>query len=186
MEEISSALDAVLGLSASKAEQLGTAQVCARAIVVYIILIGFVRLGKKRFLGQATAFDVILLIMLGSISSRAISGTAPFVASLGATLILILFHWVISYFAEFSPALGYMTKGSDTLLIKEGRVSREALKSAHMSDDDLAEDLRQRGVEKMSQVKEARLERSGKLSVIKSDATTNTFDPSRLNEHGQV
>jgi uncharacterized membrane protein YcaP (DUF421 family) len=36
-----------------------------------------------------------------------------------------------------------------------------------MSDDDLAEDLRQQGVSNPEKVKEARLERSGKLSVIK-------------------
>jgi uncharacterized membrane protein YcaP (DUF421 family) len=35
-----------------------------------------------------------------------------------------------------------------------------------MSEDDLAEDLRQQGVNNPGEVKEARLERSGKLSVI--------------------
>jgi uncharacterized membrane protein YcaP (DUF421 family) len=38
--------------------------------------------------------------------------------------------------------------------------------AAHMSDDDLAEDLRQNGIEEPKEVKSARLERSGKLSVI--------------------
>jgi uncharacterized membrane protein YcaP (DUF421 family) len=41
------------------------------------------------------------------------------------------------------------------------------LASAHMSDDDLAQDLREEGVDAATQVKSARLERSGKLSVIK-------------------
>jgi uncharacterized membrane protein YcaP (DUF421 family) len=36
-----------------------------------------------------------------------------------------------------------------------------------MSADDLAEDLREKGVEKPEDLKEARLERSGKVSVIK-------------------
>jgi uncharacterized membrane protein YcaP (DUF421 family) len=37
----------------------------------------------------------------------------------------------------------------------------------HVSGDDLAEDLRQKGVSDASEVKEARLERSGKVSVIR-------------------
>jgi uncharacterized membrane protein YcaP (DUF421 family) len=167
METVAIFVDAVLGISATKAEQLTVLQVCARAFVVYLILIVYVRLGKKRFLGQATAFDAILVIIIGSISSRAISGTAPFAASLAATLVLILIHWVISYFTETSKALGYLTKGTDTLIVKDGRVDRAALRDAHMSDDDLAEDLRERGVAAPGDVKEARLERSGKLSVIK-------------------
>ena len=36
-----------------------------------------------------------------------------------------------------------------------------------MSDDDLDQDLREKGVNHPSSVEEARLERSGKLSVVK-------------------
>jgi uncharacterized membrane protein YcaP (DUF421 family) len=166
MHTLYEALDAGLCLSATQANELNTLQVCARAIVVYVVLIGYVRLGKKRFLGQATAFDVILLIIIGSIASRAISGTAPFVASLAGTLALVMFHWVISYLGQFSPLIGFLAKGTDTVLVKKGRVDRLALKSVHMSEEDLAEDLRQHGISDPRNVLEARLERSGKLSVV--------------------
>jgi uncharacterized membrane protein YcaP (DUF421 family) len=43
----------------------------------------------------------------------------------------------------------------------------KALRAAHMSDDHLDEELRQQGVHDPNLVAEARLERSGKLSVIK-------------------
>jgi uncharacterized membrane protein YcaP (DUF421 family) len=167
MQEISRFIDEVLGLSAPTANDLSAAQVSVRALIVYGILIAFVRMGKKRFLGQATAFDAILIIMIGSLSSRAVSGTAPFVATLVATFVFILMHWLISFCSERSPALSSLVKGHDTTLIENGRVDRNALKDAHMSTDDLAEDLRQQGVDKVADVKEARLERSGKVSVIK-------------------
>ena len=167
MDTIFYILETLVGISATKAEELTIFQVCCRAVLVYLILIGYVRLGKKRFLGQATAFDVILLIILGSIASRAISGTAPLLASLLGTLTLIIFHWVISYFGEFSPLVEFIAKGTDTVVVKNGRVDRKALKSVHMSADDLAEDLREHGITDPKDVDEARLERSGKLSVIK-------------------
>jgi uncharacterized membrane protein YcaP (DUF421 family) len=75
-------------------------------------------------------------------------------------------HWVISYFARGSEFLSYLVKGTDTVLIRDGKVDRRALMAAHMSDDDLAEDLRQNGIEEPKEVKSARLERSGMLSVI--------------------
>jgi uncharacterized membrane protein YcaP (DUF421 family) len=167
METFSSALDILLGISATKPEHLTIIQVCLRAVVVYLVLIAYVRFAKKRFLSQATAFDVILVIIIGSISSRAISGTAPFFSSLAGTFILILVHWIISFFAKDSESLSYLAKGIDTVLIRDGRIDRNALRASHMSDDDLEEDLRQEGVESPTEVKSARLERSGKLSVIK-------------------
>ena len=57
-------------------------------------------------------------------------------------LTLFAIHWVLSYFTESCPTLSYLTKGRDTILIRNGRVDRKALRGAHMSDDDLAEDLR--------------------------------------------
>ena len=167
MDSIWRTLDTVLGLSATQAHDLSVVQVCLRAVVVYAILIAYIRFGKKRSLSQATVFDVVRVFIIGSISSRAISGTAPFFASLAGTFVLILLHWIISYFSQSSKLLSYLVKGTDTVLIREGKVDRKALASAHMSDDDLAQDLRQKGVETATDVKSARLERSGQLSVIK-------------------
>lgn len=167
MHEIGRLMDGALGLSATTANELTAAQVGLRALIVYFVLILLVRLGKKRFLGEATAFDAVLIIMIGSLSSRAVSGTAPFVATLIATLIFIVLHWLLSYFSQGSSTLSFLVKGHDTVLLRNGRVDRKALRDAHMSADDLAEDLRQQGVDNYQDVKEARLERSGKLSVIR-------------------
>jgi len=166
MESLWNIPDALLGLSAVKAEELSTLQVCLRALVVYLVLIGYVRFAKKRFLSEATGFDAILVIVIGSVASRAISGTAPFIPSLAGTFVLVLVHWVISYITQNSALLGYIVKGKDTVLIRNGKIDREALAASHMSEDDLEEDLRQEGIETPTQVKMARLERSGRLSVI--------------------
>lgn len=167
MDFIYDVVDPLLGLSAARTEQLTTLQVCVRAAVVYLVLIAYVRAGKKRFLGEATAFDAVLVIVIGSLSSRAISGTAPFLPSLAGTLVLIMMHWLISRVTRSSPRLSFLIKGYDTVLIRNGVIDRAALRDAHMSDDDLSEDLRQNGVASAAEVEEARLERSGKLSVIK-------------------
>lgn len=167
MEALWAFVDAALGLSASKAEELGALQVSIRALVVFLVLIGYVRFAKKRFLGEATGLDAIIVIVIGSIASRAISGTAPFFASLAGTFVLIAAHWFISFLTRDSKLLSYLTMGTPTVLIRNGRIDRKALRASHMSDDDLGEDLRENGVDNPKDVKTARLERSGRLSVIK-------------------
>ena len=137
-----------------------------RAGVVYVALLFFVRAGKKRFLGRATAFDIVLIILIGSIAARAVAGAAPFIGTLVAIYVLIALHWVISLISRDWPAFSSVVKGNPTVLIHNGRVDKAALKGAHMSPDDLDEDLRQEGVGTASGVKEARLERSGRVSVV--------------------
>ena len=167
MDGVVNFFDAVFGFSAHGAQELNAAQVCARAALVYLILIGYVRFGKKRFLAQATAFDAVLVIIIGSVASRAVSGTAPLFSSLAGTFALILIHWILSYFTQSSPTLSRLIKGNNSVLINDGRIDHGALKDAHISMDDLEEDLRQQGVEDPKHVKRAQLERSGQVSVIK-------------------
>jgi uncharacterized membrane protein YcaP (DUF421 family) len=166
MDALKDITDIALGLSL-RPQQLELWQICLRAVIVYLAMIMFVRFGKKRFLSRATAFDAILVIVIGSTAARAITGNAPFFETLAAVWILIAMHWVISYFTESSPTLGSLVKGNTTVLVRNGRIDRQALKDAHMSPDDLDEDLREQGIDDPKKVKEARLERSGKLSVIR-------------------
>jgi uncharacterized membrane protein YcaP (DUF421 family) len=158
--------DSVLGLSL-KSEQLGYGHMAARALLMYLLLVLIVRSAKKRFLSNATAFDFILTVMIGAVAARAMTGGAPFFPATLAVVVMVLIHWVFSWAGQQSPAFSGLIKGHSTLMIKGGKIQSEAMKRAHMSRDDLEEDLREKGVNDPSKVEEVRLERSGKLSVIK-------------------
>jgi uncharacterized membrane protein YcaP (DUF421 family) len=73
----------------------------------------------------------------------------------------------MSYFTRDWPALGALLKGHDTVLVRDGEIDHKALSQSHMAMDDLKQDLRQQGVGDAAAVKEARLERSGKVSVVR-------------------
>lgn len=165
MHDLYTWLDWTLGLSL-KSHEIGFGQAAARAAVMYLALIVILRSGKKRALGGATVFDVVLVIVLGSIGARAIVGDAPFFPSMLALVVLAILHWLFARMARDSPLISHWIKGGSSLLIKDGHVDWAVLKREHMSRDDLDQDLRERKVASVSQVAEARLERNGKLSVI--------------------
>ena len=174
MDEIGSVLRKVAGFISPalglglESEQLGAMQMGLRAAVVYVVTVLMVRLAKKRFMGQATAFDVILGIMLGSIVSRAVTGNAPFLPALVGAAALLLMHWTFSGIAMRWHWFGGLVKGHSLRLVRDGEIDRNAMRAEHMSERDLWEDLRGEGVSSLEQVAEARLERSGKLSVVKA------------------
>ena len=85
-----------------------------RAVLVYVVTVLMVRLAKKRFMGRASAFDVILGIMLGSIVSRAVTGNAPFLPTLVAAGALLVMHAVFSGIALRWHAFGGLIKSSSS------------------------------------------------------------------------
>lgn len=152
-----------------KAEDLQFWQVALRGVLVYASLIAILRFAKKRSLGRATAVDIVIVITVGSLASRGITGNAPLGNSLVAVVALMAMHWLVSLVTRDHSTISDWIKGRPRRIITDGQVDEQALVAAHMSDDDLKEDLRGQGVEDPREVKLAMLERSGQLSVIKEE-----------------
>ena len=169
------ALNTLIG-AGEEAKDLGALQMAARAAIIYVVTLIIVRLGKKRFMGRATAFDVIVGIVLGSIASRAITGNAPMVPSMTAAAVTMALHWAFSALAVRWGGFGTAIKGRSRLLVKNGAVDHSALRSAHMTDGDLEEALRAHSLEEMGSVAEARLERDGSVSIVKQASRPRIVD----------
>jgi uncharacterized membrane protein YcaP (DUF421 family) len=175
MDEIESLLRVVLGIGLDSKDMTVT-QVALRAAVVYVVTVAMVRLGKKRFMGRATAFDVILGIMLGSIVSRAITGNAPLLPALAAGAVLLAMHSLFSWIAMYWHWFGGLVKGHSEVLVRDGEIDGREMRKAHMSEKDLWEDLRGKSISQLGEVAEGRLERSGSLSVIKAKSEPKIVD----------
>lgn len=150
-----------------EADRLEAWQMGLRAAVVYPLGIAFVRIAEKRFIGKFSAFDVIMGIMIGSILSRAITGSSPFFATLAAALVLVFMHYLFASLSYHLDWFGNLVKGSGRTLVIEGEIKWEAMRRSHISEKDLMGALRENGrLDDVSQVKLARLERSGNISII--------------------
>lgn len=159
----------LLGLGRDIAD-VTTAQMALRTVIVYAFALAIIRLGSKRFLSQASAFDVIVAIMLGSIMSRAINGSAPFLPTLASGAVLIGTHWLLAALAYRLDWLGPIVKGRPIRLVTDGAIDRDAMRRAGVSERDLEQALRaQAGVTDPARVRLATLERDGTISVLPAD-----------------
>jgi uncharacterized membrane protein YcaP (DUF421 family) len=146
---------------------LNALQMVLRTVLVYAFTLAIVRLGSKRFLSHATAFDTVVGIMLGSIMSRAIDGSSPFFRTLLAGAALVGMHWLIAALSLHFDWLGTLVKGHSILLIKDGKLQTKGLRAARLSEHDLKQALRmQNNHTDPANIKSAHLERSGSISVI--------------------
>ena len=148
-------------------DDLAVWQMALRALIIYVVAIMLVRFGDKRFMGKNTAFDVILGIIIGSVLSRAITGNAPFFQTIGAGATLVGLHWLFAVTSYHSDWFGKFVKGGERLIIKDGEIQWENMSRSHISMKDLVSALYSEGkVTEPDEVKIARLERSGDISVI--------------------
>lgn len=147
-------------------EPLTCYQVASRAALVYLAGLIVVRIGKSRLISRTTSLDVILGFILGSLLSRGITGHASISGTIIASAVIVAVHWALTAIACRSHAFGNVFKGNTELLVENGRVLTKAMRHSHLSDHDLIEQLRLRGVDSLQDVRAAFKERNGEISVL--------------------
>ena len=138
-----------------------------RAVVVYAVVLGMVRLSGKRALGQITPFDVLLIVLLGNAVQNALLGQDTSVAGgLLLAVTLISLNWLVGFASARSERLETIVEGSPVLLAREGQVYRAVLRRELISRADFDKALREAGCLDIGQIKLAVLETNGHITVV--------------------
>jgi len=156
-------LDALFGTQGG----LSVAQECARAALILFYGLVLVRFAGRRVFGRWAAIDIVVSIIVGSNLSRALTGNAPLWGTLAASTLLMFLHWVLAQAAARSPLVSRLVEGRARELGRDGRIDHRKDLRVAISDADLAEALRQAGVERAEDTRLVMLEPSGKISVLR-------------------
>ncbi len=139
-----------------------------RGSMAYVGLLVLVRLNGKHSLGQMSPFDILMLIMVGSVLRTAILGEdhsvlGPFIA------VVTIFAWdkVLAMASARSPGFNRLMEGVPSLLARHGAQEPGALRRHDIAADAFASALRAHGLRSVEEVEAARLEPNGEITVIK-------------------
>lgn len=139
-----------------------------RGAAVYLFLVILMRLSGRRTLSEATPFDFILLLIIAETTQQALLGN-DFSLTNAAVLIITLIGIDIglSYVKEWSPTIARLLDGLPTVLVRNGKVDRHALRRTRLEESDIMVSARQKqGIGSMDEVEHAVLETDSGISVI--------------------
>jgi uncharacterized membrane protein YcaP (DUF421 family) len=141
----------------------------AKAAAYYVALIVLVRIAGKRFAGQTTTFDLLVLITLGVVlqSTALAEGTANAIA-----FVLTVFglHLLNGWACARSRRLRHLLRGKPRPLVRDGHVLERALELEGVTHAELLAGLRKLGYEHVDEVRLAVLEETGHISAVGRDS----------------
>ena len=148
-------------------KDLNILQMSLRAIVVFFIALALIRFTGMRVFGIKSAFDTCIIIMLGSVLSRAVTGASPFFPTVVASIIMMLIHKIIGRLSVSNQTISHLVKGTHLSLYKDGVLNEENLKKCSLSYGDIMEEIRlDLNQDTLENIQEIFMERTGKISVI--------------------
>ena len=137
-----------------------------RPIVVYFFLLFLIRFGGKRQLGSMTAFDIIVLLVLGNAVQNAIIGQDySLMGGLIDAVVLMICNGITVQLSYRSNKVKKLVEGTPTLLVRDGKPIVRHLAKEAITQDELRSKLCQQGFDDITDVKLAILETDGTITV---------------------
>ncbi len=141
----------------------------ARAGAVYVLMLIVVRFLGKRTVGNFTAFDLIVALMLGEVVDEIIYGDVSLAQGCVAILVVAAAKYLTAWLTYGSTTLSRLFEGAPTELVSHGEFVRDGMRKEMINEQEVFAAVRLQGVSDLREVKTALMEVDGQVSIIRED-----------------
>lgn len=155
-------------------------EIVVRASIIFLFLWVVTRALGKRELAQLSPFELVLLVVMGDLVQQGVtqndhSITGAILAVGTMTLWILAFSYLSYRFRRAAEVLD----GVPSVVVVDGAPVTEALRIQRITEADLHEAARDKGIADLSRVRIAILEPDGNFSFITNDETEAPPSPKR-------
>ena len=138
-----------------------------RTIILYTFVIIAVRLMGKRQIAEMQPTELVITILISAVASVPMQNPEiPLTHGIVPIFTLISAEIFISFLSLKFPRFRKVLTGKPVILIENGIIDQNALKSTRLSIDDLYEELRLNNTFNIADIRRAQLETNGQLSIL--------------------
>ncbi|HXW04800.1 MAG TPA: YetF domain-containing protein [Vicinamibacterales bacterium] len=139
-----------------------------RAAAIYVFLLLVFRITGKRSLAQITAFDFVLLLIVGESTQQALLGDDFSVINACVVIATLMFLELgLAYLKGHWPRLDPILDSTPLIVVEDGRALQDRMAHERVDVSDVLAAARERhGLVRLDQIRFAVLERSGGISIV--------------------
>src|SRR5215204_4603428 len=148
------------------------AEIFIRGTIMYWVMFTLLRIFRRQA-GSIGIADLLVIVVIADAAQNGMAGDSKSVTE-AVLLIVTIVGWDYVF-----DLLGYKSKFFERILeskalpvIEDGKLKRQNMKSEMITYDEIKSQMRQQGIEDISEVKKACLESDGHFSFIKKDDDT--------------
>jgi uncharacterized membrane protein YcaP (DUF421 family) len=142
-------------------------EIVLRATLIFVFLLAAMRLFGKREIGRWTPMEFLGMLLLARAVGPAMNAgdNSLSVAGVAAATLLGL-TYLCDYLAFRSKRLQVLIEGRPEVLIRNGRISRKAMKSEFLTRQEIDSALRRENLTSPEEVELAVIEPDGRITVV--------------------
>lgn len=155
-------------------------ELVVRGTAMYWFLFILFRFVLRRDAGSMNLADILLVVLIADASQNAMAGSYD---TVGDGLVLVstiaAWNWLFDWAAYHSRRVRRFVQSPPVVLVRRGVLMRRNMRRELVGVEELMSRLRENGIATLSEVKFARLESDGEISIIKQDQQADMRDHPR-------
>ncbi|MBS1683741.1 MAG: DUF421 domain-containing protein [Bacteroidetes bacterium] len=149
--------------------------IVAKSSVVYLFILGAIRLFGKKELAQLSVVDLVFILLISnSVQNAMVGSDNSLQGGIAAALGLFMVNYVLKALSYKYASINKALQGESIMLIYEGKLLTEHCKRAMISKEEVEAAVREHGVKSIADVNLAVLEVDGNISVVSDDFKRRT------------
>src|SRR4028118_1371199 len=109
-----------------------------RALCTYFFLLVVLRIGGRRTLGEMSAFELVILLIISETTQQAMVDSDPSMTNAAIAIVtLVSASLGMSLLKQRWPGIQTVAEGRPVMLIEDGELKDEALKEARVGVDEI-------------------------------------------------
>ncbi|MEU4477559.1 YetF domain-containing protein [Micromonospora sp. NPDC023966] len=142
-------------------------EIVVRGSVIYLALFFLLRVLLKRESGSTGVTDLLVIVLIADAAQNGMSDGYTSITD-GVLLVAVIIGWayLLDLLSYRWPAVARIIQPGSLVLVRDGRMLRRNMRRELITEEELYSQLRQQGVEDLTDVKEVRMESQGQFSVI--------------------
>ncbi len=145
-------------------------EIILRGTVMYLSIFALLRVTVKRNVGALGMSDLLLITLLADASQNAMAGEYKSLPD-GILLVATIIFWsyALDLLSFKYPRLRRWIEPPALPLVKDGKLLYRNMRRELITEEELKSQLREQGMADLENVKDARIESDGRISVVPRD-----------------
>src|SRR5512145_223163 len=145
-------------------------EIIIRGSVVYLTLFALLRFVLKREAGTVGITDLLVVVLIADAAQNAMASDYTSITD-GIILVatIILWSYTLNWIGYRFPSFQRFVHPPPLALVKNGRMLRQNMRRELITESEITSQLREQGIDDISQVRVAYIEGDGHISVIADD-----------------
>lgn len=142
-------------------------EIFLRGVILYFLILLILRFLPRRTTGELGAMDLVFILLLTEAASHAMGDFTSLGDGVIMLLVFILCNYGVNQLTYHVKFFQNIFEHPPVQIIKDGKILHRNMRKELLTQGELMANLRENGIEKLTDVKNAFVESEGNISFVK-------------------